>query len=510
MGRDHAHEPAHKRPSKHGDHQHGTPGKTTLVSQSHERAPSRGGHGNGIYAPPGDLWTGAGAAMERRVEKMIEILERHTQQVAKELDKGVAKVDRSLIAHMERVLQEERGALQTALVNLPSGSPLQIQAFATAQGATAVLTRLAAVAAGHQAQAETGMPSLDGDDRALALEEAEHEAPAGYCDTAVQHVAPCELDRTTRDRYRRRVAAAVGKARENWKNAIAAAQIEEKLKTRKLSFEQQLGELLLGMLFSVIGAGVKAIAAKGLEKGRELLTMDRWDDEIGFMQATGPDAAMLKLGQGVVDTAVEKGAPLAHAKLKEGITARELAGKAKQPAPSDRVSFLASLKTLPDQWHDTIIMNLENLFDADLAALVIALPLESPSLSVAAFEARINELVTKFEQQVQPIGQISMSASRPLKVVTAHGVKHALVQPEQKPNKDLHGEWKFVAVNTGKWRFVTWIADDMKDMALSRARSKDEYADVQMKAATDASFWNEESLRLLALETSSTAQTERR
>jgi hypothetical protein len=456
------------------------------------------------------MWTDAGSssAMEKRVEKMIDKLQRDVQQVTKELDAGAAKVDPSLITHMQRVLQEERGALQTALVNLSSGSGLQIQAFATAHEATAVLTRLDAVAAGHQAQARTGLPSVDDDERALVLQAAEEEAPAGYCDTAVQGVAPCDLDPTKRDRYRRRVATAVGKARENWKNAIAAAQIEERLKQNTLSFEQKLGELLFGVLFGVLGAGLKALAAKGIDKANTFLTKNAWDEATGFMEARSPDPAMVKLAQRAADSTVEKGIPVAQAKLKEGITAQQLEAQAKQPGPSDRTTFLASLKTLPDQWHDSIIINLEKLFDVDLASLVKALPLDSPILSVDAFETRIKELVTKFEQQVQPVGQMSMNPSRPLKVVTAHGVKHALVAAEQKPNKEMHGEWKSVAVNTGKWRFLTWIDDDMKDMALSRARQTDEYADAQMKAANDASFWDEQSLRMLAAETSSWAQKE--
>lgn len=454
---------------------------------------------------PDEAHTSKSTVAEKRVEQMIGILRRQADEVTAKLDAGAGKVDPALIAHMRRVLSEERGELLTALTNLPSGSALQMDGFATSNRVTQVITRLDAIAGAHEGRAAVGVPEVQGDDRALVFQAAEKEAPAGYCDTAPQGVEPCDLDPTTRDRYRRRVAAAVDKARENWKLAIAAAQIEEKLNKGKLTFEQQLGELLLGALFGVLGAGVKALTAHGLKKVDKVLTRNEWDDAIGVMQPKGVDPDLLKVGQGIVDKTVEKGTPIAQSKLKEGITAQQLAEQAKQPTPSDRESFLASLKTAPDQWHDTIIVNLDRLFDADLASLVEAMPLESPKLSMAAFETRIRDLVTKFEQQVQPIGQLSLTHPHPVKVVSAHGVRLALVGNERKPNKDLHGEWKSVPVNTGKMTFIRWIDDEMKDMAMTRARQTDRFADMQMHAADDASYWDDQSLKRLAAETSSHA-----
>lgn len=447
--------------------------------------------------------TRASTPAEKRVEQMIGILRRQVDKVSADLDAGAGKIDPTLIAHMRRVLSDERGELLTALTNLPSGSALQMEGFAMSSRVTQVITRLDAIAGAHDGRAAVGITELQGDDRALVFQAAEEEAPAGYCDTASQGVEPCDLDPSTRDRYRRRVAAAVDKARENWKLAIAAAQIEEKLNKGKLTFEQQLGELLLGALFGVLGAGVKALAAHGLKKVDKALTRNEWDDAIGVMQPKGVDPDVLKAGQGIVDKTVEKGTPMAQSKLKEGITAQQLAEQARQPTPSDREGFLATLKTAPDQWHDAIIMNLDRLFDADLASLVAAMPLESPKLSLPTFEARIKHLVTSFEQQVQPIGQLSLSHPHPVKVVSAHGVRLALAANERKPNKELHGEWRTVPVNTGKMTFVRWIDDEMKAMAMARARQGDAYADTQMRAADDASYWDAQSLQVLAAETSS-------
>jgi hypothetical protein len=42
----------------------------------------------------------------------------------------------------------------------------------------------------------------------------------------------------------------------------------------------------------------------------------------------------------------------------------------------------------------------------------------------------------------------------------------------------------------------------MKDMALGRARQRDSYADIQMKAAGDSTFWDSRSLEVLAFDMS--------
>lgn len=444
-------------------------------------------------------------AAEKRVERMIGILRRQADEVTAELDTGADRVDPALIAHMRRVLTEERGELLAALTNIPSGSDLQMEGFATSNRVTKVIVRLEAIAAAHDGRASVGGADLRGDDRALVFQAAEEVAPAGYCDTAPQRVEPCDLDPPTRDRFRRHVAMSVAKARENWKLAIAGAQVEEKLKKGKLTFEQKLGELLLNALFGVLGSSVSALAAHGLKKLDKVLTRAEWDDEVGVMRPKGLDPDVLMVGQGIVDKGVEKGSAIAQSKLKEGITAQQLVEKAKPPMPSDRESFLASLKTAPDHWHDTIIMSLDRLFDADLASLVKELPLDSKKLSLEHFESCVSELVTMFEQQVQPIGQLSLSHPRPVKVVSAHGVRLALVANERKPNKDLHGEWRSVPVNTGKMTFICWIDDRMKEMAMARARQNDAYADAQMRAVDDATYWDEQSLKRLANEMSSSS-----
>jgi hypothetical protein len=158
----------------------------------------------------------------------------------------------------------------------------------------------------------------------LALEAA--ELSSGYCDTAAQGVAPCELDAATRGRYRERVAEVVLKARSAWREAIRTLLRERKLQPSLGGNPEQLAHALVGVL--------PAPAEPGLSPGS----------------------------------------------IKAGINGLQLAVE----AASD--------------WQERLMWNLESLFDADLAALVLSLPAPE-EISAPVMAERIRHRVEQLSTQ---------------------------------------------------------------------------------------------------------------
>jgi hypothetical protein len=142
-------------------------------------------------------------------------------------------------------------------------------------------------------------------DPGLQTECALHMSAArgkGYCDMAREQASPCELDATTRSRYRERVAAVASRALSAWREAVRTLIRERKLNASKVSPEQ-MARALLGVL----------------------------------PQASNSEPA------------------LPTSSVKRGVTGLEIAAEA------------------AIEWHDMLIGHVESLFDADLAALVVAL-----------------------------------------------------------------------------------------------------------------------------------------
>jgi hypothetical protein len=126
---------------------------------------------------------------------------------------------------------------------------------------------------------------------------------------------------------------------------------------------------------------------------------------------------------------------------------------------------------------------------------VVGLP-DAATLNQAYFETKVLALVDRFKEQVMAVND----QQRPLKVVTARGVRHALVKPETMRNSDLHGEWRNAPTRTGRWTFVRWIDDDMSAMAVGHATTYDANAALAIRTPADGTFWSTESLRALAEE----------
>lgn len=430
----------------------------------------------------------------QEVEQLIAVLDRATAKVSARLQAG--DIDPQEVAPMRYALVQERTDMMDALVKLPSGSPTQLDAFAAVDRLNAVIAKLDALARAHEGRTATAtaIPKSE-NERSDAREQARP-----YCDVAPQQQAPCGLDDVQRRTFRSNLRDSIVKARENWKLAIVTRHIEERLRGDGLGFERALGEALLGILFGLVGAAGKALASKGIDMAAKKMTQTVHDDVSLTTWKQAPDADDVALAKGGAGKGIDLGSDLLKGKLKKGgVSAQQLdaAARSSVAIPADRLGFLAVMKSAPDTWADTILLNMNNLFDDDLVSLAVALPLNSPALSIASFEARINDVLDRFQQQVMAVDLAPIADVRPIQIITPSGIRHALVMPEKKPNNSLHGEWRGTRTKTGRWEFVRWIDEDMRDMAVGRAVQQDITSAAFARAYNDEGFWSEKSLRQL-------------
>jgi len=463
---------------------------------------------------------------EKETAELIELIDGGTAKVTAVLDNG-AELDDSQIKELRSALDRHRSRLMTLVTELPHGSPLLAKAFATSDGVTRVVSRLESLARGRVAGVQTANDAAQGD-AAEKLFVADRIAPPGFCDTAPQHVAPCQLDQVTRDRYRRYVTNIVSTAAANWNLAITNLHVEEKLKRETDSFEKKLGELLMGALFGVLGSVVTAVAHHGIEKvfhphgsaegGHDAHASTQAAHTTTPKEHASPskdahDASPSKEGHDaassqeaspsiLAETVKEAGDKLVDKTMdatKEGLSLKKLdeAAVAKVEIPDDRAGFLDAMKGGPDQWKASIMSNLDRLLDVDLAALVGGLPGEE-NVSVPKFEARISATLKRFDDQVHAI----TDDVRPIVVIPPKGpVRRALTKKHMAPNPQLHGEWKNSDTWTGKWSFVRWIDDDMAEMAVARSEQvSGNGANTTYRTSSDATFWDESSQTRIASE----------
>lgn len=443
--------------------------------------------------------------LEERVLQLIELVDRHCAEATDHMNKEAESMDLGLIAHMRDVLRNEQGQLMVALTHLPTGSPLMARAFESADRVPAVISRLQALGRTHESRNSVKDDSTH-DEQGIIHERLEKTIPQPYCDTAPQE-GPCYLSVSRRNQLRSVIRDRTQLANTGWTAAINALHIEEKLSQQTLTFEQQLGQVLFGLLFDVISLGAKALIKKGIDKADEALgTSERVYGDVIVTNGMDPDSA--KLAKSTTDHLVGSASPIAKARLASGITRTQLATRAAESVnvPSDRDGFLMAMKSGPNTWAATILENVDQLFDSDLEALADGMP-PAQELSQPAFENKLKACLTRFEQQVMPIRKVGMDQTRPVRVVSAQGIRYALVSMESAANERLHGEWKDVAVRTGKWDLVRWIDEDMKDMAIAKVKEFDPtWAMTAMVSPTDTSFWSARALERLAHESAEPKQ----
>lgn len=436
----------------------------------------------------------------KEVAQLIGTVERHTSLLTNRLNANDVHADE--VDHMKRAVETERTTLLTLIGGLASTDPLVVRAMEATDRLNVVIQRLEALRRAHQSKGATAheRATREGVD---VITRVVKETPPGYCDLAPQESSPCELDHAARLRLRTRLTNSVTKARINYGHAVNALHLQTMLAPVPPSMGMEIGKMILGVLFGVLAKGAEFAIAKGVDKVAAKMTKETWmPDPVGIVK-DGPGEDSIALAKAVGNKVVEKGLE----KMKEakpGISAEQLSTTAQMavPVPADTVSFLAGMRTAPDAWADTIILNMDNLLDVDLAALVDALPLTSPEISQPAFEAKIKATVERFKAQVLAVDTAPGTNVRPIQIHWNGKTRHALAAPEKAPNKNMHGEWKHVPVKTGKWTFVRWLDDDMRGMAQARVEEEEgPWASTFMAMANDADFWDIKTLELLAQET---------
>jgi hypothetical protein len=421
------------------------------------------------------------------IEQLLVILDRQLSTIVPRIDGDAGDMEATEIKPMRDALSQERSELMSAVTQLPKGSPLIVKAFEATDNVNRVISRLDALVRARSA-GESVREDEHQADRSTAISDAAAQDPDGYCEGANDEVAPCGLPVTKRDKYRREITARVLLASNSWLAAVNALHVEEKLKALTPTFERQVGQLLLSMLFDVVGEVAKGATTKGIDHASKSLVTEIEHEGTFAVTKYGPHpdtTAAMKKG---AEKAVSKASPVAQQKV--GLTAQQLAASA---APPSRDDFLMTMKSAPTLWANKIVSQLDLLFDDDLAALRNGIP-SGDKLTQPAYEERIRADLKRFEEQVQSLS--ALSPPRLVQVFSQSGQsRYALARPEERSNNALHGEWRGSATPTGKWSFVTWVDDDMKDMALGTAVQRDVTATAATVASTDAGFWDDRSLQ---------------
>jgi hypothetical protein len=442
-----------------------------------------------------------------RVRNMIETLATQTKNARTRLS-NVGELTDSDVDAMRSALEAGRSEVMRGMMQLPDRSTLRSKATILGEEVNEVIARLDSVSRAHHARASTKNEQAH-DERENIFAQA--EKTKGFCDTAPQEVTPCELDHATRETYRGTVKEAVGELQASWSQAILDCRLAERFKAKPGdSWQQQLGGVLLGLLFGVLGSGAISLASKGIAKAsRAFGTTDRipgvgdvTTPRFTVGEETFANTAATKIVTGV-QTSVQ-------AEAKQSLTTMQLAENAKQAVtiPADRQSFLDSLGDLPLAWRRSVNGQVNQLFDADLAALQVSLPAKAAEMNSQVFAEKIKALLQRYEEQVLAVDTAQINECRPVQVMMPHGVRTALVVPEKSSKNSLAGEWKDAPVRTGKWTFLRWVDDDRKEMAMGRAIQQESGSAYEaiatagmMRNYSDASFWTAASLVQLAAQT---------
>ena len=160
--------------------------------------------------------------------------------------------------------------MQDHILQLPPRSPTATSGFRATDRISRLLERFDALDRAATAKAAVASVSTH-ESTEETLAEAATLIPTGYCDTAPQDVAPCELDATKRNLYRTRIESDVQIAVTNWVSAIDSKALSQRFKSDGISFEKKLGELVLGSLFGIIGVAAKAGVHAAVDKGAAAL-----------------------------------------------------------------------------------------------------------------------------------------------------------------------------------------------------------------------------------------------
>lgn len=448
--------------------------------------------GTTAQAPPA-LRAHAGSEPERQAAKILTKLQLELA-ISGELlaaGKAGAEMDGAVVEAMISSLERDRQQLSLSIMALPTGGDFATDAFPVVDQAGSTIARLEAVVRANHGKAETSRYASTSD-RSANLRKAEAKLPGGYCDgAAAKEDAHCGLDKDARERYRAGVREIVINAQTAWSDAVNSVHVEERFRSNELTFEQRLGQMLLGLLFDVVGSAAAKAVSKVVKSGTKALTTE-WDGYPGASEGPEPETvALVKAG---LTTGADKGVKAVEKSAGSwGKSAKALQEEAEIKAPADRLAFLQIMKQAPTNWRDSILKNVDHLYDDDLTALLVGLPERAPSQ--ADFEQSIRALLARFDEQVLTVNH----EVRPVQVIAAdHKVREALVTDEMAVDGTLKGEARHSLVRTGKMKFVRWIDADMAGMALARRMAQDTGAAMQVRAFDDTSYWDDASIAAMS------------
>ncbi|NVB79766.1 MAG: hypothetical protein HOV81_15325 [Kofleriaceae bacterium] len=466
----------------------------------------------GAYSPtfqphmvPWSGGTSRGTTADDRVREQTQLVEQQTALVASRMNER-ASMDRDEINVLRYSLDAAGSLLRKSMSELGPGNPLIERASAALTRSNDVRAMLASFANANDAH-DTVERQFHPDPGTDYYELAK-ERNQGFCDLAPPHPL-CKLTEKERQDFRAGVKSSVSLIANNWRQAITSSYVDEMFRKNEITFEQQLGQIILGVLFNVVAIAGKSLVGKGVDTAERaastgVVIEGEWN------KIKGPDLTDAKA---VATKVVDKGAAKAetaattHERQVGTLRVKDLVKGAEESVkiPADRAGFLASLESVPGTWETTINGLLKDLFDDDLNVLASVLPDIAPKMTTTNIKKELEAQMTRFEHQVLAVNHRSMAETRPVQVINGQEpIRYALARRKLAPNAALHGEWKNSPARTERWTFVEWIGDDMKDYALTRSMQlpnggMDVSAAAMITSATDTSFWDEESLPKLAI-----------
>jgi hypothetical protein len=350
----------------------------------------------------------------------------------------------------------------------------------TADGVEGQAQPLRQLVARSRQQAEGLEGALDGPLSALSNEpvatdpdevrrRADANAVPGLCDDkSMQGTSACPLDFDQRDANRDFVHQQIEAIGQHWKAAIDLGYTDKRF---SILLEKDggstLAELLISMALGWVGGiaasyafkGLSRLAASGAPAAASRLPFDVSD--VARAAPKSPGAELFKnVGKKLGDIGGKKLA-------KSAVVADE-----RKAGNHDRPLFDA-FEAVATAWSTDVLGAVRQLPDAALVALGEGLK-HSP-FTQSYFAAKIEQLVSRFEQIDQGLGKVVEFGGRRMEIVTVvhpSGAKReALARKEIRwvtPSRSLSHQMEAgddYDVETGRWTFLNWIDSSLLDVA---------------------------------------------
>lgn len=266
-------------------------------------------------------------------------------------------------------------------------------------------------------------------------------------DDAVARGATCWLDPIERTRV---VALLADRAETNANRWLAAV---EHGVTDELLNDRTAWGMVTEILFNIATFG----ATSGIARAAAALSRLRLPDRVqrALVTASEPkniSAAVATVGKGVRE------------KLKAAVATKPRVSK---------IEVLMSLRDAPGSWKDEVhVAALTALDDADLLAVTAALQPDRPELSSDAYDARVRDLVTRFDRNVLAVGTLSRndhSLTVAARIRGPRGARMALMRYDEQHVQRTG--WEAETAGDDRLHFVEWIETEFAPIAAERQRA---------------------------------------